>query len=63
MTYDVVLPETVQEHKVPLIPTHNIIYKKIFNAIPIIHNYEAWKDVLKLNKNFPNTLFIFSTQQ
>jgi hypothetical protein len=46
MTYDVTLPETAQEHKVPLMPTHNIIYKKTFNALLIIHNYQAWKGVL-----------------
>jgi len=53
MTYDVTSPETAQEHKVPLIPKHNNIYKKIFNALPVIHNYQAWKDVLKLNTEFP----------
>jgi hypothetical protein len=52
MTYDVIMSETAQEHKVPLIPTHTIIYKKIFNALPVIHNYQAWKDVLQLNKEF-----------
>jgi hypothetical protein len=52
MTYDEILPETGQERKVPLIPTHTIIYKKIFNAVPLIHNYQAWKDVLKLNTDF-----------
>jgi len=52
MTYDVILPEIAQEHKVPLIPTYTIIYKKIFNALPVIHNYQAWKDVFQLNKEF-----------
>jgi hypothetical protein len=53
MTYDVILPETAQEHKVPLIPKHNNIYKKIFNALPVIHKYQACIDVLKLNIEFP----------
>jgi hypothetical protein len=55
----VILPETAQEHKVPLIPTHTIIYKKIFNTVPVIHNYQAWKDVLKLNTKFFQTLSPF----
>jgi hypothetical protein len=63
MTYDVILPETAQEHKVPLIPKHNNIYKKIFNALPVIYKYQAWKDVLKLNIEFPNIFFIFSIHQ
>jgi len=58
MTYDVILPETVQEHNVPLIPTHNIIYKKIFNAIPVIHNYKRGKMYSNWTKIF-QTLFSF----
>lgn len=61
MTYVVKLPETAQEHKVPLIPTHTIIYKNIFNALPVIHNYQAWTDVLQLNKEFSKHFHFFST--
>jgi hypothetical protein len=59
MTYDVILPETAQEHEEPLIPKHNNIYKKIFNALPVIHNYQAWKDVLKLNIELPKYFLHF----
>jgi len=45
-------PETAQEHKVPLIPKHNNIYKKIFNALPVIHNYQAWKDEHRISQIF-----------
>jgi len=59
MTYGVIMLETAQEHKVPLIPTHTIPDKKIFNAIPVIHNFQAWKDVLKPNTEFPTHFLQF----
>jgi hypothetical protein len=59
MTYDVTMPETAQEHKAPLIPTHNIIDKKICNTLLIIHNYQARKDVLQLKKRIFQTLSSF----
>jgi len=57
------MPETAQEHKVPLIPTHITIYKKIFNALPVIHNYQVWKDVLQLNTEFSRHFIHFFSKR